>query len=377
MTSASIVKLMQYIKFLKINYPPKLYSFLKAQKTMAGGLAFVPEISDEVKNKFSKHQLPKLFEVHKVHSSFLVGFWQPMISMLIILGGIIVLTFLEYSLKKYPKVYIILESVSVIVKWNFMITMFCSNYGDIAFYTSMEFRTIQIDSFFSALSFFVCLLVNTIAFFVILFIVKLNMQIKISSKQNSSTSNGKIQKEDPKEKYKQYKVLFQEFNDKILFQQVFTFIFIVKTYLNNMIIGFLDNSPVVQTTFMTILSIAMLIYLFMVHPMKKNIILIQQIFCEIILLVVNVCIFILSIMDAKQIKDYDTRAFIGNVVLMVNIIINWALTGFLVVKIILIIREQYLLRKAKKLKVEDSSSIIDQNLADQQMQLDKPKTIER
>lgn len=50
------------------------------------------------------------------------------------------------------------ERLRIITKWNFVLLLFCSNYDEIALFSSLELRTIEWRTGFSALSTLACIL---------------------------------------------------------------------------------------------------------------------------------------------------------------------------------------------------------------------------
>jgi len=352
---ASLVKLIQYVKFLDIKYPPKLYLMLKSQKNVAGGITFFPEMSESLKEEFPSREVPSQFAIYEIHSSFLVGFWKPFMSMVVVMGVIFLISVVERMTKSMKRVHNIITKVSLIIKWNFMLTMFCSSYGDLAFYTMIELSTAKLDSLSSILSFVTCIGTNLIAFYVIGLNIHINLEFKTALKLQQGLDRF-VGLEKLKLKWQRFEVFFLQFKTFFFMQQLFTAVFIIRSYINNMVLVVLRHYPVSQTVIMSLSSSLMLIYLLFRSPMKKSIINAQQILCEVILLVVNFCIMVLSILDALKDEDPSKRILIGDIVLGVNLVMSYAMTGFLVLKFVFIAREHYLLRKAAKLQKANNLS---------------------
>jgi len=338
-TMASLSKMLQFMKFLRVNYPPKLYLMLLLQKTASGGLNFVPEMSDSMKKAIPDKELPMQFEIHKIHSNFLVGFWQPLISMLILLGVIGILYLIEIYAKSYKSVQSVLVKISPHIRWNLFLTVFCSNYCDLAFYTAVSLLSVNLESGYAILGFLICLGFNTIAFFLVVFKIQTLGALRTARKHQSE--------DDLKKKYEKYKMIFEVFKDQSYLHQSFVIVFSIRAYAYSAVVGYLYNFPVVQAVLLMLLCLAMLLYLLIARPMKILINLIQQIFCELILLLVNLCVLIMSIIDQQDPVDNSKKDGYGAFILLMNIVLSWAMPVFSILKVVLIVKEQIAARKSK------------------------------
>jgi len=257
--------------------------------------------------------------------------------------------------------------------------MFCSSCGDIAFYTAHELSTVTFDSFLSVLSFLACIVTNIIAAFVFWLNIYINLKFKTEAKK-MIPGRTTIGMEKLKEKWIRFNVFFLEFKNSFFLQQVFTAVFVLRSYVINLCVAIFNRYPILQTVIMTTSSLLMLFYLLIKSPMKKSIINIQQTFCEVVLLIVNGGIFVLSVMDALEIEDIPKRQMIGNAILMVNLVMSYAMSAFLVAKVALIAREHYLARKMAKKVMPQGMKQNTSNIADANhtvIPLKKPRVPQR
>jgi len=342
LTMASINKMLQYMKFLRIYYPPRLYLMLLLQKTASGGLNFVPEMSEAMREKIPDKELPMQFEIHKVHSSFLVGFWQPLISMAIIVAVAGIIYMIETNMKEYKKVHSVVAKISPHIKWNLFLTVFCSNYCDLAFYTAISFISSNFESGIVVLGFLLCLCLNTLAFFIVVFMIQTIVALRTARAHNSEDTVRK--------QYEKYKMIFEVFKDQTFLRQSFVIVFSIRSYLYSAVVGYLYNYPVVQAVLLLLLCLAMLAYLFIRRPMKVLITYIQQVFCETILVSVNLCVLIMSIIDTQDPVDHSKKEGLGAFIMLMNVLLSWTMPTFAVIKVILMIKEHIASRNSKPAK---------------------------
>ena len=344
-TMASITKMLQYMKFLQIGYPPKLYLMLLLQKTASGGLNFVPEMSESMKEKIPDDPLPIQFEIHQVHSNFLVGFWQPLMSMVIILGVIGIIYLMETYMQEYKKIHSVVKKITPHLRWNLFLTIFCSNYCDLAFYTAANFMSVNFQSGIAVFGFMVCLFLNTLAFFIMGLMVQTIVALQTARSHKSTEVN---LEEDAKKQNQKYSMVFEPYQEKTFMQQGFVIFFSTRAYVYSAVVGYLYNNPVLQAVIIFLLPIATLAYLFTKKPMKIMINFVQQVFCEVILASVNLCVLIMSIIDRNDPLNTSKKEALGVFIMAVNLVISWSLPVFSGVKVVLIIREQMKARKLEK-----------------------------
>ena len=345
--AGSIVKLLQYMKFLNIKYPSKLLMMLKEQKIAPCGITFAPKINTVIKDKFQYNSLPEKFEEAQIHSSFFVNVWELSISLAITLAAIIFILGLECAVKNSPKLKPAVQKIKLTLKWNFPLTVFCSNFGDLGLYTAIEIQAITFDSAFSILSFSLCISMNLFAVFILfraLQITKALYNIRKKAPQNTQARRIKLLYK----KWESYRLLFQGFHNFSVFQQMFTLNLVVRAYAINIIVCFFHSYPLIQTITFTVMSFCMILYLLMKMPMLSTINNIQQVVFEIIILVANVCAMILCAMDTCEIENLDMRNLLGDIIMYTNVFLTVASPAFLALKLMVMTYRIYLARKAAK-----------------------------
>ena len=75
-TTLALIKMLSYIRYLKIDYPDKVKFMLKNQNSSPIGLTFGPAIPSEIKESLRNGTIPENFSKYGLHSSILVNFWK-------------------------------------------------------------------------------------------------------------------------------------------------------------------------------------------------------------------------------------------------------------------------------------------------------------
>ena len=338
-----IAKMLQYIQFMNISFPEKVQLMMDQQNENARSEGFTQKMLGETLDEFPNHELPKKFQVYRMPSSFFVNFWPTLFNLLVILLVTFAVMILASQTKGSPRINGVLQNVTEALKWNVTLIMFCGCLGDVVFFTALELQAMQFDNFAAVFSFILCLLVNFLAIFVVVKILEINSILRKSKKSNI-TETQKIEKQ-----WCNYKALFECYRDGSYSQQIFLFVFIMRSALFNGMIGYLYQYPLFQAVIFTLSNIIMLLYLLIKRPMRKLVNLLQQIVLELALLPFNTCVLILAIMDRQAVKAFDQRESLGNVILYINIAVPFLALALMAAKVVAIGLEFYKQKKANQL----------------------------
>ena len=83
---ASFVKMLPYIRYMEINYPPNLRRMLDNLNNTIVSFSFGLEVTSTVsRDAFVKYPLPGKFDLYQFHSSFIVNYWQTLTALCFIL----------------------------------------------------------------------------------------------------------------------------------------------------------------------------------------------------------------------------------------------------------------------------------------------------
>jgi len=331
-------KMLQYIKYMDIDYPEKVQLMLDQQSAKSEG-GFSKKVLGNLWDEFPENDLPEKFEKYRAHSSFFVNFWPALFNLLVILAVTLVVVVLNKCAKgRAIKIHGISQSLLGILKWNVLLITFCGNLGDIVLFTALELQSARLDDAAAGVSFGICLLINLAAVWMVIKILDVNSAVR---KARGS-----------EETWASYKALFAAYKSQSYLQQIFLFIFIIRLIVFNGVIGYLYQYPLLQAIIINLANVLILLYLLFKRPIKQLVSLIQQIILEVVLLPFNVCVLTLAIMDAKEMEAEDERKKIGDIMVYINVVIPVLSVILMAAKLFVIgftAYKEWKIEKAKKL----------------------------
>jgi len=332
-------RMLQYIRYMKIDYPEKVLLMFKEQKDYFQD--FPNKMAPQMLNEFPQHQLPEKFEVYNTPSSFFVNFWSVFFKISVILF----VTFVAIIINIYKKKNSDTNALKILIealKWNLILNFFCSNIGDVVLFTALEMRTLHFSNAAETISFILCVATSVVAIYVVFKILDITWAL-----EKLKTKVAPVEKENG-EKWSSCRTLYEPYQNRSYSQQIFLFIFIIRFCLFNLSLGCLFEYPELQASIFVILDISILCFLVIKKPMENFMSLIMEIIFELLILPLNICVFILAIMDRKEMEDYDQRKRIGDVIININLIAPFIAIALLVTKATIICLDLYKQIKARK-----------------------------
>jgi len=349
----SLAKMLQYIKYMNIVFPPKVYVTFAEQNKQAQTTGFMARAGGEISEKFANRPLPGKFDYYEIPSSFVVNLWQQLIILIAIFVTTILIILFYFATKKSAKIHAAIRKVADALKWNVVLIIFCGTYGDIMLYSALEIQSAELDDAYSIASFCVCVLVNVCAGFVLVKILLVNLALK-GAKETITGENRPEKVKEIEEKYKNYKAFFEMYKDDSFSQQLFLFIYILRVSVFNLIIGYMYKYPLTQALFLMLINGVMACYLVIKRPMRKLINFVQQLTIEFTLFIFNICVLTLAFLDALNTTSESLRTTLGDIMMIINVIAPFLSSALIIVKMLLILRELYLdHKKSKKDKLKE------------------------
>lgn len=315
---AGFIKMLPYIKFMKINYPPRLQYMLDHMDTSILSLQIGFSMPKSQENKFGRHTLPENFEKYDLSSSFFVNYFTVFTTLLEVLMVILTLTALSLLVKKYNKTYELVQKIILIFRWNFFLLIFYTNFDQIILPTSLELRTLHLKSALDNFSFFMCLMINLAAilfFGLLIYIIR-----DLRSLRNTVHSEKPVT--NIKDKWARHQVFYKELKTKSFLQHGFMFLYLFRFCLFYLIISYLFDSTILQAILIVILNLATIFYMVITNPFKKTFSFVQNLLNEFILLIVNINLLILADFDRRGITDLKTRNIPGDFIIYMNLLFS-------------------------------------------------------
>jgi len=279
-----------------------------------------------LQDQFTKYPLPHKFDLYQFHSSFLVNYWKVASALAILLTIITIVCVLLQVIKKQKNGQTLLKGLKLILKWNFFLMIFCTNFDGIVIGTSLQLRTLHLDSFTNILSFLFCIFVNLLSVLIIILAIYIirdlrkNKQVRVFSEK--SAKNFVYIRKENNQKWQEYQLFYKGSKDKTFAQCIFMIPYLLRLYLFNFMIANVYSYPLAQAIVITSLSVFMNFYIQKTKPFVSLLVYCQHSTDEIIMLIVNSCMLGLAICDAVQQEDLGVRNALGNVIIYCNVVFS-------------------------------------------------------
>ena len=335
-------KIFSNIKYFNITYSVGLQEALLTWKSNFINLEFMPDMPESIQNNIVSQPVPYMFEKYSIQSSFLWNFWNNLLLLVFLTLLFVSIKVIEYliKLKTYQEKVIIFRAMVQ----NFLISQLYSVYGDILFYSTIEYRSMDIHKGLTGLSFaFAILLTLIIISSLVLHFFFLQKYQRIKKTQ----SNPEVLEKFIKSNEGNF-VLFRDFKDRLLIQQSFLLLLTARDLAFSLLITTLFHHPLAQSIIILILNLLMIAYLILRNPFVSLFDYIQQFFYEFITLTVSVNVLILAIMDGIDSTGKELRTKIGNFIIITNLCFNFGALAFMLVKGWFVVKEIYENYKAKR-----------------------------
>ena len=328
-------KLIQYVRFLNIEYPPRLFNLTTSRGREIFSLKLGSSMPANIKQSFTKHPVPSVFEKQNLHSSFIVNFWQGLSSIWIVLGFAISSFSIRILAKRRKWIFIrkTLDSLRFVNEWNLILMLFAILFGDIILFSSIELRTYKADSIQATISFILSLLMLASC------VVFLVGSFYLSSRAQKLRTSAVIP-ENAQEIYKVFlkkwqgcQVLFLDYRIISWPQYQFFFIYILRFALPMVIASYCYSLPLMQAIIYVIISLIMMIYIPYKKPILSRLSHYQVLAIEGVMLIINVCVLVLVIIDKSASQYNKVAIFAGDIIILGSVTVNLLLVLFLALKV--------------------------------------------
>ncbi len=357
----NMVKMIQSIRYIDIEYPTKLQYLLYKQDQSSISLNFGVEFSEESKEEdFAEYPIPEIFQTYGLTSNFIVNYWSGLFTIMMACITIITAMFCVWLFSNTQLFCIISRKILEIMRWNFFLIILFSNIDGIGVPASLDLRTIHFDSslsiFGTALAIIFNLGIPAIIVAIPFIIMALRRsRAKVWNITGVPIRGGIIQVSDSEYKTLQQrlrtcKIFYKNLRDTSLFHQLALFFMLARAYLFHIIVGYLFANPLVQAFFINIMSGFMIVYLVFKRPFTSRLENVKMILYEAMVFLVNLCVLVLALLDYNDYEASSARKRIGDIVIVITLLFNTLVFIFLLTDLALKIRTTYKVAKTTEAK---------------------------
>lgn len=132
-----LTKFLIYIRYIKVRYSPELFLFLKNYD--ASSISFGIQAPTNVKEETKVYPMPENFEIYEDNSSFLINYWETLMTLIIIFGLYLTLStaLMIFKSKGNKNLILIFERMRIILGSNLFLLIFCGAYDEVTLYASL------------------------------------------------------------------------------------------------------------------------------------------------------------------------------------------------------------------------------------------------
>ena len=336
-------KMIRNTRYLNVPVSNALQSAFHAWKTRSNFLNAPGTWSE----RNSSGSLPFVFKRYHVESGFLINYWQSLIMVLIGLSVFVIFKALELvhlvKSRKQTIWYSTIKAVKISAS-NFAVAQFYGSLDDIIFFFVLEVRAKRssdgFTNFSPALAIIFLLLALGVVSLHIFIILKDQRRIRRIGDHHQQLNQFLA-------KYENIKILYADFYDSSLPQQSFLLVNAFRSVIASVFMVTLHDYPLVLTIILTVLSLSILAYLYLFRPFREYINTCAQYFCQIILLIVNICMLILVCVDRAGFWDENAVERLSTAVVVLYLIMIIGSSVFILVLIFLMLYGVYQERRLK------------------------------
>jgi len=290
----ALIKMFWHFRFIAVLFNVNYWTVLYRQTSDFTSIRFSESFLVTLYKQIPQYDLPTNFEAYGYPSSFLVNFWDSLMTICLVLFVMLVVWIFECIFGSSKTLKPLLFKLRKALQWNFFITLFLTYYNGIVLYTSFEWRTLHLSGARPIISFILTIL------FAVLGIAILVMSATVSlkaMKPENQILEGKstCASEDFRARNPSSEVFYFVIRGLGAMKHFFVPIFILRMVLYYIIIAYLWEHAIVQCSLITGLSVFMFLYYIIINPFRTRTMQVFYLGQELILTIANICMTILSV----------------------------------------------------------------------------------
>jgi len=309
-----LFKMIQYVRYLNINFPSKVSEHFQKVNSDTGSYNFIPNLPNSfLKEKSLQFQANPRFARYDLNGLFIINFFSGITTFLCVIIIASLLTSLINKLKLSKPRYIRWrEKANLFLKWNLPFLFILSNVDNLSTFALIEYQSLPIkrELIITAAS----LIFNVIcaAGFLILLLYLIKALYSVRKTEEDFFRKGETFT------YKLIRNLFKDLKKDRFIQELLLVIVSIRIILHDTIILIWD-SPFYQCLALCLLNVLMVAYILKFKPHKYRSGNVELFGYELIIFAVNVCCAYLSILSVLEQEEADKT---GEVIFFCNFLIK-------------------------------------------------------
>jgi len=342
-TFFTLTRLNKYVAFLDTKLPLRLSTFIAATPYRRSILSFQSGLQPPAKiiENLSIKPLPDPFEDQGLHSSFLVNFWQQLMTLAIVIVVALALILLDRITDKNKWV----TSLRVLFNFNFIFIIFSLDIEEIIYYSSLEFKTFKNGTVLGSFSVAISIILFCLLWTYLLYTLYQAYSMKSFSSEIKIGENILHARSAFFQKISSLQILHVGLKDTRKSAKFFYFLYASRMFISAILGAYFYTSPIGQSIIQLILSVFMVLIILFIRPFTRIINSIQVFLIELIHLIANLGVLIVVAGAKTNNLDSSGTIFFADLVIILNIAANILVIFFLCIKLLVGIDTIWNLRK--------------------------------
>ena len=343
----SPVRMIQYTRYLNVNFPPRLTYFLSKNISNVIPIRYTFGVPFYSQTIFMRNPMPAAFARYDFLPRFTYNFANDTITILITIC--FALTFL--CLAKITKtanalsLTVIFNQLKTFCLCNFIIIILATSIDDVILSSLIELSTFRfgypVESF--SLAFNILVVITEVALLAVMIIYL----YKFILFRRSGSLDKPIEKRQGLQHRPSICVIDTGFRRDSTITSYFYVIYTLRIAFPSFIATVLYSSPKAQAIIYLIMSVLIIGYILVTRPVVNKVNLIQLVIVEVLILLAHCCFLSLVVLGSKGLENSDLAVVAGDLAIGCNGCLSAVSIIFLIVKLVLEVQKLYKLHKAK------------------------------
>ena len=317
--------MISYFLYMNIAYPPNFISYaligLDASDLFLPNMWQPPLESLETMEGGSNRRLDQSTKKNLRETlgdiRFLSNVGTSVTLLVVVIGAIILFEVFVLVLhkKKLEKsiFYKIVLYISFCLRWSYLMNEFISEYQGLSFCSlatlvlTKNFTPDAIFDYVFAILFFITSILTIVGIFLLLRWIYKGLKESEAESDDDNSLNKKTS-------LRRLNILHKEYNKRSFIQLLYPFCLVLRCFGFSFVLVFLQSSAILQTLFLIIATIAIIVFLFKFRPMTRLSQHILTLIYEFIFLFVSIIALTLHLYNQNHIEDIDTRTNLAFVI---------------------------------------------------------------
>jgi len=345
-----MARMLQYTRFVAASYSTEEISNIFYWQLDFIRLNTHIEIPDFITSKIMDWSSLDYFSYYDLHKTFLLNFWQIFIALFLGICLFIPARLLDLFLSRQytNKNFLKILKFPRLLAQNFIIFVLFSSYGDVLFFSIIQFRSLSLSSTIQVLSFLLSLTLLLLIHIILFFLLRFLWRFFKTKSQIKTKSNKKQPDQILSQLYPDIQILFHDFKDKQFFHQAFLPILVIRDFIFMLVVGLMFRYPLFQGVIITCLVSIMAIYLFVKRPFKTLLDEIQHLFFESTALLCYMTSSAVSLLDDDSTKFVGIRVFLAKVVVVISVIFEFSVLISAALQVIKVVVDFYMTKRRSR-----------------------------